>query len=317
MANQAPQRAGQPRSPSAGAAPSVPPEEQHGEHRDYDSWYSALASFVFHFCATFVVMLLAENWTAEETLPPAVDIVQVAEATSEFNDAAEGLPTDDIPELSVDKPSIETPTPTPAEALNEVVPVDIPNFDPTASDDRQINEVLERARQAAAAAKAAVAGKMADNLGGSPSGGEGGTGRSGRAARWVLTFDTRTPQDYLKQMGGLGAEVAFPDRGDRYRYFTDLAGSPKSSLRDLASENRIYWVDENPQSYMPVAQHLGVGRPPIMIAFLPVDLEQQMLKLELAYNGPKQEEDVEQTVFKAVRSDNGYKVIVIDQTLRN
>ena len=37
-----------------------------------------------------------------------------------------------------------------------------------------------------------------------------------------MRFNTRTPRDYLGQLGGLGADVAFPDRGEQYRYFTNL-----------------------------------------------------------------------------------------------
>ena len=55
-----------------------------------------------------------------------------------------------------------------------------------------------------------------------------------------------------------------------------------------------------------------------MIAFLPLDLEEKMSRLEMARareRGVSREEDIRQTVFECVRRGGGFDVIVIDQTL--
>ena len=53
--------------------------------------------------------------------------------------------------------------------------------------------------------------------------------------------------------------------------------------------------------------------PEAMLAFLPVELEQRMLKMELAYKGAASEDDIIQTVFECVARGGGFDVIVVDQ----
>jgi hypothetical protein len=54
-----------------------------------------------------------------------------------------------------------------------------------------------------------------------------------------------------------------------------------------------------------------------MIMFLPLELENRMLELELAYMGTKAEEDIAQTHFQVVRAGGGFDVQVSSQTLIN
>jgi len=288
------------------------------EPPDYDPYYSGLASFVFHFCLLMIIPFLAVVVVQRDKLPPAVDVVQVVESTSQGASAFSDLPSGmeaQTPDASADV-SLNT---TPSEAINRDIQVEAPEkleFSP--EDVRQTaDQAVRQARQAAAAAKAAAESVLNDNLGGSAgsAGSGGGTGRAGRAARWVLRFNTRTARDYLSQLGGLGADVAFPAQGGKYRYFTDLAGSPKSSLRDLDSENRIYWMDQD--TYFEVARELDVDAE-MMIAFLPTPLEEKMAKLEMARareRGVTREEDIIQTLFECVQRGGSFDVIVVDQTL--
>jgi hypothetical protein len=117
----------------------------------------------------------------------------------------------------------------------------------------------------------------------------------------------------LLQLGGLGAEVAFPQRGDQYAYYSNLDGSPTRAVRDLSRENRIFWIDNDSQSFGDVARELGAGSAPMMIAFFPLELEERMSKLELAYRGRASEADIIQTVFECVSRGGGYDVMVVDQ----
>lgn len=291
-------------------------EEELHEPHDYDPYYSGLASFVFHFCLFVLLPFLSAFVRSEEKLPPVVDVVQVIEASDSndaFSDMPSGLETQEadlVNEMPMESP--ETPK------LNtDISPEAAPKLDFNPADlNRSVEDAVKQARDAAAAAAAAAANQLNQNLGGEPaSGASGGSGRAGRAARWVLRFNTRTARDYLSQLGGLGADIAFPDRGDQYRYFTNVGIKPESSLRTLDRENRIFWVDQD--TYHQVADELGVSAP-MMIAFLPLPLEEKMSKLEMARareRGVTREEDIKQTVFECVRRGGGFDVIVVDQTL--
>ena len=292
-------------------------EEELQEPPDYDPYYSGVVSFVFHFCLFLLLPFLSAMVRSEERLPPAVDVVQVIDASPSGNE-----PFDDLPmglETQEDNTAGEMPAELePTAELDQSIPKATETeleFDPNA-DSQQVAEALDAARQAAARASAAAAGQLDQNLGGtSGASGAGGSGRAGRAARWVLRFNTQTARDYLGQLGGLGADIAFPDRGEDYRYFTNLAATPQSSIKSLDREGRIYWIDQD--SFQPVARHLGVSAP-MMIAFLPLTLEEKMSKLEMARareRGISREEDIKQTVFECVRRGGGFDVIVTDQTL--
>lgn len=292
-------------------------EEDLHEPPDYDPYYSGMVSFVFHFCLFLILPFLSSMVRSEDKLPPSVDVVQVIDASSTgsqaFDDLPAGLETQED-DSAGEMPVELEPTPKLDQSIPKAAETEL-EFDPSANS-QQVADALAAARQAAAAASAAAAGQLDQNLGGTSSGGgSGGTGRAGRAARWVLRFNTRTPRDYLGQLGGLGADVAFPDRGEQYRYFTNLSGTPQSSVKSLDREGRIYWIDQD--TFQQVAQHLGVSAP-MMIAFLPLALEEKMSKLEMARareRGVSREEDIRQTVFECVRRGGSFDVIVVDQTL--
>ena len=302
----------------------IPAQEELHPPPDYDPYYSGLASFVFHFCLFVILPFLAAIVTTEPRMPPAVDVVHVIDTGSETEQI------DDLPSgMEGQTPSPEAPPSNlafdapPLEAINTDVQVDIPtNVDISPQDViRVAANAAAQAQQAAAAAASAARDALNTNLGGTPgsagSGGGGGTGRAGRAARWVLRFNTTNPRDYLDQLGGLGAEIAFPDRNDKYRYFTNLANSPQSTVRTLDNEGRIYWIDED--TFMEVAAELGVSAP-VMLAFLPQALEEKMLKLEMARareRGVTEEADIIQTTFVCVRRGGSFDVTVTDQRLAN
>ncbi len=289
------------------------PEAELHEPPDFDPYYSGLASFVFHFCLFVLLPFLFAIVKTQDRLPPTVDVVQVVDARMDgseaFSDLPSGLETQE--QAASSEMAVEVPT----TEINKNIDVEVTTEFNEEDVQKTADNAVKQARQAAAAAKAAAANALNENLGGTAGGGgSGGTGRAGRAARWVLTFNTSNPQDYLRQLGGLGADVAFPAAGGRYKYFTNLAGTPTSSLRDLDKENRIYWMDD--RSYFEVAQLLGV-QADLMIAFLPTPLEEKMSKLEMARareRGVTNEEDIIQTVFEYVNRGGG-DVIIVDQKL--
>jgi hypothetical protein len=304
----------------------APPEQSsldEPEEGRFDSWYSGLASFVFHFCLVMFVAMLSSIVVQHENLPVAVETVAVADTTATMGDSDDELPAGDVAEsMAMAEDSSEVPVPEEATPeISQVEPVVVQEVLPNAADQQEIvDQQIAQSRAQAASARAAATKTLNKNLGGtpgSPSGGGGGSGRAGRAARWILRFNRSSTENFLEQLGGLGADIAFPQRGDTYLYFSDLTGSRRSSTKNLSDENRIFWIDDSRQSFEDVARTLGVNSPPFMCAFLPTPLEEKMLKLELAYKGAPNEESIVQTVFECVQRGGGYDVIVVDQTLVN
>jgi hypothetical protein len=71
-------------------------------------------------------------------------------------------------------------------------------------------------------------------------------------------------------------------------------------------------VDDNGPSVAAVCRVLGIDVSPVMIAFLPLALEDRMLKLELAYKGLK-EEQIASTHFECIVRGGKHDVVVVQQ----
>jgi hypothetical protein len=279
---------------------------------------SSAASFAFHLFILALIPLFAYAVATRENKPPTVDVVVVGEEPTAAAGEGDGLPMESEGLESSEPPSETTPSqPVEAEKVKETdqfkpAETNVPTKTAAASD------AAEKARDAARAAKESVQ-RVKDRINknmnkGSGTGGGGGpgpTGRAARPARWVLKFNTSSPKDYLAQLEGLGANVAFPAQGDKWRYFAEPSSNPgKSEMKDLDNDSRISWIDEN--TYQAAANTLGVGGAPFMLVFLPESLEEKMLRLELAY-GNLEEEDIEYTHFVVERRGGGYDIRVIAQ----
>jgi hypothetical protein len=150
---------------------------------------------------------------------------------------------------------------------------------------------------------------------GSSTGSDSGklTEREKRMLRWVMVFETQNPNDYVKQLAGLNAILAIPTGAGQYKLIKDLM-HPQLVSEDVASLNRIYWVDDKPQSVASVLQILHVNmRPSHFVAFMPQELEQRLGEMERQYQGTP-EDEIYETKFKVFRTPNGYDVKVVNQT---
>jgi hypothetical protein len=143
-----------------------------------------------------------------------------------------------------------------------------------------------------------------------------GAVRAARAARWAMRFKRAAAEDYLQQLSGLGAEVAFPESGEKYRYFTVLPERSESSLREISQESRIYFIDDSPESSEEIGRLLGVSSTRFMCVFLPPPLEEKMLKMERGYRGAG-EDEVARTVFEVTSRDGGHDVSVVSQSAKS
>jgi hypothetical protein len=149
--------------------------------------------------------------------------------------------------------------------------------------------------------------------------GPGGKGkilndRQKRVLRWTMLFDTTSGRDYLQQLGALKAFVAVPTPNG-YMVIRDLNARPAAGkVEDLKELKRIFWVDNRPDSVRPLAEALGVKpAPDHLVAFFPQELEDELLKKELKFNGLK-EDEIKETRFRVMKRGNGYVPIVVEQT---
>ncbi len=148
------------------------------------------------------------------------------------------------------------------------------------------------------------------------------TKREKRQLRWTMIFNTRDGGDYLRQLQALGAILAVPGEDGRYRVIEDLKRRPVELVeKDLGELNRIYWVDDRPQSVRSLAQALGMSfQPSHVAAFFPERLEKELLDKELAYmkrrHPGRTEDDIDGTRFQVLPRGNTYEPTVVDQTMK-
>lgn len=133
------------------------------------------------------------------------------------------------------------------------------------------------------------------------------TQREKRMLRWTMLFSPRSSADYVAQLRGLGAFLAFPIPGSRdYKVVRDLSARPARLLdEDIAQLHRIYWFDNKPDSVAQVAEVLGLRLQPLpdhFIAFMPEEVEQKLFQREKAYLNKKYpgrtEDDIAETKFR-------------------
>jgi hypothetical protein len=139
--------------------------------------------------------------------------------------------------------------------------------------------------------------------------------RAKRQLRWTMTFDTRDGDDYLRQLQYLKAILVVESSDGQYLVFEDFRRRPavpvvKADLKDI---NRIYWVDDRPESVRSLARALQIEPPARFVAFFPIELEKELLKKELEYRHLT-EDDIQETRFRVRRTGGGYHPVVVEQT---
>lgn len=284
---------------------------------------SSTASIVLHLLLLLLIVFIGRLVLTGPVEPPRVDVVVVSPEPTAAPDQGPGdgpqseeslEPAENEAEETVETTLIEEVATVEERPESQV---EIPDIE---GQKQKVKRKVQEASEAAQSVRdrlAAAKSRLNENLGGAGGGGgRGPTGRAARQARWILRFETANAEDYLAQMGGLGAQIAFPSRGEKFLYFSNLdSPSPKQELKDLATETQLYWIDENPQSVAMVCQYLGVQNSGFFLAFLPRALEERMLKMELAYMNLA-EEEIASTTFRVVRRGGGYDVQVESQIPR-
>jgi len=330
--------------------PLVPPDEnfwqRYSPHHEFP--LSLSSSGVVHITVFGLLVLggvLAARWDSGGSLD--VDTIEIAGGGGQpggVGDKNLGPNLkEDVPDPAVanTQPKLEQ---TPQEQLKQVDPSHQPLIKPDQPLDRPIEESIGLGKNLDSIGRQAME-KLAALQQGTISKGQGGSGEAGgkgkgkgkgigdlegsgrmkitkreqRQLRWTMVFNIRQPDDYARQLQGLKAILAIPlpakENVKEYKVIRDLSQRPvRPKVEDVTSINRIYWVDDRPESVSSLARLLGVDPvPPYFVAFFPVELEQMLLKKELAYAGNKPEEQIRETKFQVRSTANGYEPYVIDQ----
>jgi hypothetical protein len=135
--------------------------------------------------------------------------------------------------------------------------------------------------------------------------------REKRRQRWVLVFNTKDGNDYAAQLHSLGAIIGVEGANGQYTLYRDLLRRPvKGQIEDPEKLNRIFWVDDKPESVKSLATALGIKPvPDHFYAFFPYKLEEELLKKELAHFQGN-EEDIIETIFKVERKGDHFELVV-------
>jgi hypothetical protein len=147
--------------------------------------------------------------------------------------------------------------------------------------------------------------------------------RTKRVLRWAMTFNTRDGGDYRNQLAGLGAMVGVPAPGKEGEFILirELKHPAGAKIEDVASLDRIYWIDDKPESVRSLFSVLPqFQKPAYFVAFFPFKLEKRLLELELAYTSSKyrttDEDRIHETKFDVFRTGDGYDVRVREVFLK-
>ncbi len=281
---------------------------------------SSVTSSVLHLMLILIVLVVATRplFNYDRT-PPAVGVVDVADdapAPGNANDLPGGGLQSSAAQKQPETPPEDTPdTKIKEPAKPEKLETKLPESD-VGTEFEAIDQQMDEAESKLASALDQLRENQNGTGGGSEGegkGGSGGSGRGARAARWILMFNTRSIPDYLAQLEGLGATIAFPRSGNEYLYVFNPSSNPRQETRSLAGESRINWVDRDARSVTGVCRALGVPEAPFMLSFLPRELEDRLLTLELGYQGLK-EEQIRSTTFEVVQRGGGYDVLVANQS---
>jgi hypothetical protein len=328
--------------------PLIPPDEKfwqrYSPHHEFA--LSLSSSGVVHVAVLGLVVLASlAGWLVASAREADVDTIEIAGGGGQMDgvgDQNTGPNLKEDVESAVAANQVK-PEQTPQEQLKDVNTTPDPLVKPDQPLVRPIEETVGLGKNLDTIGKQAMEklaklqqGTISKGRGGSGEGGGKGKGhgtgigdlegagrmnvtkRQARQLRWTMIFNIRQPDDYARQLQGLKAILAIPIPGKEdvkeYKVIRDLSHRPvRPKVEDVTSINRIYWVDDRPDSVASLARVLGVDPPAYFVAFFPVELEQTLLEKELKYAGNKPEEKIRETKFQVRQTANGYEPFVIDQ----
>jgi hypothetical protein len=346
-----------PRANPATTPSLIPPEEQfwkrYSPHNEAP--LSGVTSFALHLLIIPLLLLIGYVYTLlrpeDENRSLPVDVVRVEIPGGGGNKRAEG-PGSGGPQASPMESGGDSTDEDPKKAKpqpleNLVSPEKVQELRAEFNDDPAAKIWIDRGNaQLGALAKLDddIRKNLRKNV--NPGAGRGGSGRDGgkdtgkdtgsgpgkgagnvklnqrekRVLRWAMTFNTLNGTDYVNQLHGLGAIVAFPVADKRFKVVRDQKNPGTAKEEDISAINRIYWVDDKPQSVHSLSTALRERAPQFFVAFFPKKLEDRLLKLELDEMqrrfGKRNEDEIYETKFDVVRVGGEYDVKVRNISLR-
>lgn len=137
--------------------------------------------------------------------------------------------------------------------------------------------------------------------------------RQKRAMRWVVDFGKINGEEYRQRLRGLKAILAIPTPQGGHRVIRDLTPPVKGKIENVKSIQRIFWIDDRPESVASLGGALGLQFPPPYIAaFFPEDVETLLLEKEKKFQG-KSEEEIQETRFTMTWDGRTYDFEVVSQ----
>jgi hypothetical protein len=331
-------------APTSRKKQPFPPEERFWKHYSphHEFPLSSVASVVIHALAIAVLVLggilLARLGWGEKQVP--IDSIEVIPGGGGSPSGADGQATGTGKKEDVAPESADTKAPRgelPKEELKKVEPTHNPIVNPETEAPRPIDvdpsaglskasdklrDMIEHMQQGGTASK----GKGGTGEGGGKGSGKGtgqgpgtGTGkikseRQKRQARWTMIFNTFNGDDYARQLIALGAILAIDGPSGQLLVIDDLRRRPVSPQAKDVVPDRIFWIDDRPQSVGSLAQALGISPlPQRIVAFFPEELEKELLRKELNHHHLR-EDQIFETKFQVQRRGSGYEPLVVEQT---
>lgn len=338
---------------TAGPAPLVPPEEQFWKRYSphHEAPLSLAGSVAVHALAVggmllFAVYLAALFYRSNSSLPvePVRMISGGSKKTGTTNNPGLGQGGEDVGSPSDHNiPGVEDAEAPKRPALN---PVELKQVETKFDKDSFRFVVNSETGKALARMEDSIRDKLRAGL--QPGSGSGGTGtgtgtgvgtgdgpgntkltiRERRMLRWRMRFTAMTGPEYLAQMRGLGAILAFPvtpGPNPQYKVVRDLRPGAPLKSEDLSRIKRIYWIDDKPNSVIEILQALRIPllQPPPtrFVAFMPEKLEAKLFEMERNYvikvlQQKFDEDRIDETEFRVVHTATGYKPELINVRMR-
>lgn len=144
--------------------------------------------------------------------------------------------------------------------------------------------------------------------------------REKRFLRWDIILKTNNAPDMLRKLEALGVVLGIRT-GPHSIATIDLSKRPyRPEVKDASTIGKVYWIivkgggDVEPNDLM---QAMGLPTSPnlFLVAFIPVELEEECGKLELAYHHLRENEILRTAIEIRVPGEHGekYSLRVVDQ----
>lgn len=249
--------------------------------------------------------------TSQGTTPRSVDQFQVVESDRR-----------PVPRVSI-RPEVE---PTIAETAPSMV--EVPDADLLAGRFQKLTplpnfQATIRGLPDAPKGRGEVARGTGDDQGrgegAGPGDGPGGrlTTKQKRQLRWHLIFNISNAADYLDQLHRMKAMVGLQLADRSIHMLTDLRKRPAVLQKATQVPDRIFWMDDDPESIRTICEELQIPVSPIrVIAFFPEAIEEELLRKERAYGrrfGRVQEDDFVETTFRVTNDYGRIDISVVRQ----